>query len=327
LIAIALVAIGCGGNAIKIDDLKDQNVSSSCERLARCGFVSSYDTCVALIGAKDTDLERVQAGVENGAIGYDGDKAGDCLDAMAGASCDASAKDTRVEPQACKDAIKGNRKQGEACFFSLECATGICNLPSTCDQACCAGSCAPQGPTPAAIGQACTAGPCVDGAYCKSGTCAALIAAGQTCESNAQCDYGLVCGGNVTRTCVKAPKEGDPCPNGGGGSCYVLGLACDATDHCAKLLGKGAACSPTDSLCAADLTCDATTKICTALPTTGQPCTGGCVGGYCDRPTLGGAGTCKAAQPDGAACTVSDGCESGHCDTSSQKCVRDPVCA
>src|SRR6185437_9349448 len=109
LALICVLVSACGG--VSVNDLKNQEVDALCDRLARCGQISDKQACVDLYDHL-FDFSQLEAGVGNGSITYDDGKAGDCIDALRGASCDFSAQDVRVTPKACTDAIKGNRKQG-----------------------------------------------------------------------------------------------------------------------------------------------------------------------------------------------------------------------
>jgi hypothetical protein len=328
VLACALFVTGCGG--VSVNDLKTKDIDALCDRLVRCGAISSKAVCVAAY-SQFLDDKQLKAGVANGSIKYDDGKAGDCIDALSNESCDASSKDARVQPQACTDAIKGNRKQGEMCYFGGQCTSGSCTPPQTCTMACCAGTCDMDPPAAVAVGQSCEAAPCVDGAYCDAtAVCAALIPEGQACQSSFECSYGTVCAGTTTMVCTKAPKVGDPCLVGtGGNACVVTGLRCDSTMHCAQLLDPGATCDPQNNLCKQDLLCDATSLKCTTLPTDGQPCTQACSPpDRCVIPQGAQTGTCMPLLSNGSTCTSSDDCASGFCDTgATNTCIDEMVCA
>jgi hypothetical protein len=320
----AVMTFGCGGGgSVAVDNLADAVANSACDRLVRCGAVADHATCVALYRTLVNE-DNLIAGVKAGMIKYDGGKAQECLDALAGASCDPSAQDERVEPPACKDAIKGTVADGGACKNSAECVSNSCNIPS-CSMACCAGTCNPTAPAAVAIGQSCAAAPCVDGAYCDATQkCVALLSANASCTSDDQCGYGLLCiGATGSATCAAAPKAGDACvTHNGSKTCIVDGLLCDSTSHCATQLASGTTCDPQAPLCKFDLSCDATAKTCGALPTTGKACAGECApGSYCKLDQTTGTGTCTAPNPDGTACQNDVECTSNHCDGTTNKCA------
>jgi hypothetical protein len=328
----ALVA-ACGG--ISINDLKSSEIDALCDRLVRCGQVASKQECIDLYDRVFSDAQ-LKAGVGNGSITYDDGKAGDCVDALRGESCDDASKDARVLPQACKDAVHGNRKQGDPCYFGAQCTSQKCTPPTgTCTMTCCAGTCAADPPAPAAIGQSCMTAACVDGSYCDATqTCVALIAANAACTSSTQCTYGTLCAGASTTAlaCTPTPKAGDPCANEGGSfpTCDTIGLACDATNHCVALLDKGATCDPNANLCKGDLMCDATAHTCQQRPGTGQPCTTVCAEpDTCKIDTTTGAGTCVAPLANGMQCQSSNDCASTYCDQSKAPavCADKTVCS
>lgn len=326
----AAFLFGCGGGgSVKVENLGDAVADSACDRLERCGAIADHATCVAIYKTLINE-DNIIAGVNAGLITYDGGKAQECLDALSGASCDPSAMDERVLPQACTDAIKGTVADGGACKNSDECKSGSCEL-TTCTMACCPGTCNPTPPAKVAIGQSCSAAPCVDGAFCNSSTvCAALLAAGQSCTSDDECTYGTVCAGATgAETCTAPPKAGDPClTHNGGHSCISTGLQCDATMHCATLLGANAACDPQAPLCKFDLACDATAKTCGPLPAVGAACAGECApGAYCQFNQTTGGGTCTAAKADGQACQSDNECTSSNCDATSNTCTTRTTCA
>jgi hypothetical protein len=328
-VVCAIFVQGCGGgSSVSLDQFKDQDINTLCDRLVRCGVVSDKAFCVAVYQQLYNDA-NLKAGVANGSISYDPNLAGQCLDTLDGASCDPSSMDSRVEPQACKDAVKGNRHPGDACYFDLQCSSDTCNITNpNCGMACCAGMCGPDPAAPAAIGSSCAMTTCVDGAYCDATQkCAALLAIGMSCQSNNECAYGSVCAGATTPVCTATPKAGDPCINQfGTNTCVADGLLCDATTHCVGLLDKGATCDPQNSACKGDLACDPTTMKCTVFPSDGQPCTTGCQPP--DTCVINGtAGTCTPPQANGAACQNSRQCTSGFCDPTTNMCATATVCS
>ncbi len=319
----------CGG--ISIDDFKNQEIDAFCEREVRCGVIADKAACVASLEQTPSDAQ-LKAGVGNGSITYDGGKAGDCVDAIRNESCDRTSMSYRVSPQACEDAAKGNRKQGDPCYFDQQCTSRSCAPPTgTCTMTCCAGTCDPDPPAAAAIGQSCMNVACVDGAYCdQTQTCVALIAANAACTSNNQCTYGTLCAGPSTTslTCTPAPKAGDACVKQGGmfPTCDVDGLQCDATQHCVALLDQGAVCGAGQPSCKGGLMCDPTAHTCQPLPGDGQACTTGCAApDHCDQTS----GTCVPPLANGTQCTGNQQCQSDFCDQSQQPavCATKTVCS
>jgi hypothetical protein len=322
----AIFVQGCGGgsSSVPVGQVKDSEINEICDRLVRCGAVADKAFCVAAYEQIFND-SSLTAGVANGSISYDDKLAGECLDALGGASCDPSSQDNRVEPQACKDAIKGNRHMGDACYFDTQCSSDSCNITNTnCGMACCAGTCNADPPTAVAIGQSCATAPCVDGAYCNSAqTCAALVAIGGTCTGDSDCAYGSVCAGSTTLACAATPKAGDAClMHNGGNDCVVTGLICDSTTHCAALLDKGATCDPQAPLCKEDLMCDPTSMKCVNYAADGAACSQTQPCAPPDHCAITGTtGTCTAPSPTGTACTNSSDCQSDNCDTTTNLCA------
>ncbi len=325
-VVIAACGGGSGGGPIPIDELPQQVIDALCGFEVRCGAVSSEAICIAEF-EQELNTADVVAGVHDGKITYDANLARQCLDAYNTMSCDATAQSVRVQPQACKDAVKGTVADGGMCEADQVCISELCNAPS-CQAACCPGTCDPTPPLPAAIGQSCAGTTCVDGAFCNNSTCAALLAAGASCQSDSQCAYGTMCAGATSPVCAAPPKLGDPCANDSGSTmarCSDVGQFCDATNHCVAKLDTGATCDPTMfGWCKGDLQCDAATMKCDALPAISATCTGSCApGAFCD---LGTTGTCKALEANDTACTSSQECMSNNCDSTSQKCADRPVC-
>jgi hypothetical protein len=324
--ALCGMLIGCGGGSVAIDDLGSSLIDAQCDHYVACGEISSHDECVALLG-QGASFDELVGSVNAGLVDYDGAKAQSCLDSFGGLSCDPSLEENRVPNQDCIEAVKGTVADGGACKNSNECVSGSCALTS-CTMACCPGTCDPTPPAPADIGQSCATTSCVDGAFCNaSGTCAALLAAGATCQSDNQCAYGTVCAGATALTCMAPPqKAGDACiSRSGSPDCVIEGLYCGAGNKCAAYKDSGATCDPSNP-CMFDLACNST---CGALPQIGDACPQfQCDGGaYCQiDTTTGTATTCAALKADGATCAQSSECDSAFCDTTTTKCAAPTSC-
>lgn len=314
-------AAACGGGGVKLDDLPDELIDALCERQVRCGAYTSVAECRADVRVR---FEEILAGVEDGRIVYDEDKAGDCLEALGGASCDATQENVREEPEACRDALRGTVPDGMGpCYADVECVSGDCSIPD-CGMACCAGVC---GTTrvEVAIGGTCngTTGPCAAGSFCDSATttCTALRAVGGTCTSNRQCAYGLYC--LEAGTCADAPNRGDACPEQ---YCADIGDRCDATTTTCTGLGRiGDACAEGFAGlfdCVAPLTCNQTTLQCDNPPAAGQPCLFFCASGnFCNANDV-----CETQKANGQACEGGSECQSSYCDETTAVCGDEPVC-
>jgi hypothetical protein len=328
--ACAVFVQGCSGGGLSVNQVKDADVNAFCDKYIRCGVVTDRAFCEAALGREFNDANLL-AGVANGSIGFDGKLAQECIDALDGSSCDPSTQDNRVQPQACKDAVKGNRHAGDVCYFNGQCSSNSCTIPTTsCGMACCAGTCDPDPPAPVAVGQPCSGTiKCVDGAFCDmTGTCAALVAIGGTCAGDNQCAYGSVCAG-APLACAATPKAGDAClMHGAVQTCIVLGLACDATQHCVGMLDKGATCDPTHNACKQGLYCDPTSMMCVDFAADGAACSATTP---CEPPDHclinGTAGTCTPPAPNGTACTSPRDCQSNNCDATTKQCADKIVCS
>lgn len=327
---VATFAACGGGGEVAPDDLDTEIIDSTCERLVRCGEFESLAACQATLNAYGLGVGgALLAGVENGSIDYDGEKARECLEAIAAASCDESAENARNDPAACAEAFSGTVADGGACVTSLQCVSERCVGVDDCEQLCCEGTCAPTVPV-AALGQSCADAECERGTYCDdSSTCSALAPDGSPCDYDEECDYGLVCVvGELGGSCAAAPQAGDPCLSGE--ECVVIGLACNfATVTCERLLHEGATCDPENSLCSsAYLRCDAATMKCLPYPGIGQACPDFVCSGdaYCDYDFQLATSECKARLANGTACDNDYACASRYCDQQSSTCADAPVC-
>lgn len=318
--SMGLVTACGGGGSTSLSDLSDAYRSAMCDYYVRCGVVESQALCEQLLGGLET--AELEAAVAAGKVKYDGDAAGECLDAIGGRSCNPGDENARVAPAACDNMIKGTVADGGQCFNSGECVSGSCTL-TDCTDACCPGTCDPT-VAEAAIGASCATADCVDGAFCNAqNTCEALKASGATCTSSSECAYGTRCLG-TPQTCQAPPAKGAACVvTNGTPTCGTTGLVCDASMKCVGYLFTGATCDPAADLCAPYLTCDETTMKCTGEPAIGEACTFGCQrGAYCDTTTM----KCVATQANGATCQGDDECTSNYCDTTTMKCADPAVC-
>lgn len=313
---IIACAAGCGGG-VAIEDLDDELLDALCARSVRCGAAESIEGCRGQFESFSTALLELQHAVENGSVLYDEDAMRKCLDAVASMSCDRTSRDQRVEPPACSKAFRGTVPDGGVCLISAQCISGRCDI-SICPEACCEGTCEPEIPE-AQIGASCAAADCVAGAFCdEAEICQPLLATGEACLDDDECDYNLHCSG-VTDTCVDAPNRGEPCPDG---SCADVGTFCDASSRCVGRPGRDEACGQFGS-CQQPNICDQATLRCVPPPGPGQACQSTCAAGaYCDTQ----AGTCMEQKPEGAACTLDRECANGFCDDATSQCRLLPVC-
>ena len=65
-------------------------------------------------------------------VDYDGERARQCVDAIANQSCDVTADDAHLSPIACSEMLTGHVAGGDSCSIDVECASGTCILPENC---------------------------------------------------------------------------------------------------------------------------------------------------------------------------------------------------
>jgi hypothetical protein len=281
--------VACGGS-IDLADYPGSAVDARCQYLARCGLFPDVASCQAYYAHVVLQNPSVQAAVDGGKLGYDGEAAKDCLDALSSASCDRTFSNVS---DACDQIFTGKVPDSGACAFDTECVSGNFNV-SDCTMACCPGTCVPARPIPG-IGQACTF-ECVDGAYCApDNTCHAVVPEGASCDNQLACDQGLYCAGvtsTTSGTCTKLPATGQPCTE----RCANIGDRCAGT--CIPVGLPGDSCT-TASDCSFYYICDATM--------------------HCaDRPM-------DPAMPNGSMCTSSTQCTSHYCGNDGL-CADVPLC-
>lgn len=312
---VVVVLVGCGGG-IPSSDYLARLVDARCSYLTRCGLFPDTATCKTFLPqAADPSF---QAAIDAGRSHYDADKAEQCVNQVANASCDLTSQEGRESPSVCQEVLTGTGTASDPCASNSECTSQVCNVP-TCTMACCTGTCGPANP-PAKLGEPCATRTCDRGLACdNTKTCVALFAAGSPCTSGAQCAYGLGCVGTPA-TCQALPPIGQACV---AGSCADLGATCIA-GTCKPVGLPGATCTRTLD-CSPFDTCDTTGGQCTAFPTLGMACATRCSdGSYCNSATS----TCEAPQASGAPCVYGDECASRFCDDSSGAghCADPPVC-
>lgn len=321
-----VVATACSSPSIRLEDLDAEAQEAKCARLVRCGLFASAEACDAYF--RSPPVSSLGPAEAAGRLGFDGAAAKQCEDALAAEGCDPTSREVRVVPDACSRMFRGRVADGAPCSFDQECASSRCDLPTCGDGVCCVGTC---GSTRLRghAGDVCDrTSECIDG-YCDADhTCHALGAAGASCTSDAQCDYGLACeqaSPSLPGQCAKLPHLGELCPYQ---RCGDLNLVCDASMHCVAIGLPGAPCTAHRD-CSPFAECDMTNHVCIDLPTLGMPCDVACAGeAWCDfenQPTLG---TCTVPQPNGTPCDEADKCASQNCKPGPifASCQDYPVC-
>jgi hypothetical protein len=303
---------GSGG----IDGGTDPELQAFCESLtalsrSRAQRCSAMPASVAQSYIPDL-CPNLSRAVSSGKMSFSAADTPTCLTDLTNLACEAD-----VGPASCDQALSGTVAGGAACglltqsqLFFTECqvgstciagsnpCTGTCVKRALLGQHCGSGVGCVAGETCSAATQTCTtkggantpcgldsSPECQAGFSCSDmigGTCTALLAAGQSCGSSAECLPPLACdrGFNITGTCKQALKVGDPCT--------IDEFQCDT--------GLG--------YCGSDSKCH-------ARPGLGQPCdiTDGegtsCVLGTCD--TAANPAVCKAFAT-GEACSINADC-------------------
>ena len=332
----ALLAAACGDNRFPIAILADQEIEAHCEQATRCGQYRDVNTCVFELDRADFRLPALllrafnpayAAAVGSGQVHYDERAAAACVDALAAISCDLSARDARLEPDACANVFTGTVAQGGPCGFDEECASARCTPAALCpdDYTCCIGTCATP-PHTAALGDACQIdSDCALDAFCSGAGCHALLADGESCSASAQCDFDLICNRpspTQSGECGRPPQLGEACP---GHVCGEIGTTCGSGGTCVELSRPGQPCA-TDFDCGPREVCTSG-LVCAVPPQLGDPCSASCaVGAWCNADDHGG--TCDVPVANGTLCVSPEQCASGYCADGdfAETCIDRPVC-
>jgi len=195
-----------------------------------------------------------------------------CAEAYDSAACD----DVVVgrPPRAC--AVAGALAAGAPCVDDAQCASAHCRVPA--DRAC--------------------------------GSCVARGAVGDACDSDRDCQYGLVC----YFSCLEPVALGAPC-DGMTRQCPQTLVCYDYA--CSRPADRGAPCDPRADRCDRDhgLYCDPDSKSCSPLSVVD-------VGGACGAGTLCRGGSCATDEATGASRCVANASDGEPCDA-----AGGPVCA
>ena len=313
VVLVGLLA-GCSGKSsqgasapIPLDQLPARLATVWCDSLSPCCQADGipYDRATCVRTAEENLTDSVNK-LNRSTIKYDANVAGRCLDAYASVLGSCSDSESSTISTACDDLFAGTLPAGAACSSSNECAhpvgaSAYCDISSS-------GAGPSSGGSSGAGGNTST----------PMGTCVLELPAPHG-------KAGEACAGNCTVTSDSSSCSGAPSGPGGNGStamCYRNeGLYCAravvtgtvAIDSmCEPIAAIGQPCSDSGG-CAAGTFCNAGT--CSAQYSSG-PC--GQVGtfdacasdAYCDLT----AQQCISKSPDGAACSESTSCASGHCE-------------
>ncbi len=337
---------GGGGGAasgapVPIDNLETAVKKAFCESATACPgsdlLFCSNAACEAFLNSSDNfefgrNVEKIKAGK----IKYDAAQAGLCLKEMV-VSCSMS---SGKEPAACKAAMIGLVKSGEACSIDEECepttfckqkasdCPGVCTKEPALGEDCPDGRCASGAQCdssgaaqkcvadkPAGDGEACGSVDCAEGLTCdfsqSSPVCKKKGAAGETCNGSDACADGLFCGKDGK--CLVKAKLNEACAAPGdrrscvdGHVCGVIGKISDGKLKCIAIKKLGEACISHQACAAVDL-------LCKGLDVTAASPTGTC--GFV--PKLG-----EACTPSGDTYPQFPACMIGNsCDSATMKCV------
>jgi hypothetical protein len=214
-----------------------------------------------------------------------------CADALAGASCDELFADS---VPACQ--FKGTLAGGAPCGSGAQCQSGFCRIPET--------------------------------AFC--GKCDGRAAEGAGCDSDAACEFPLLC--SEAGRCARPGAEGEFCNESK--PCLAGPLFCGADNTCRRPSAEGKACNRTGSAalqpCETGFSCRPTDNgICRAirLVETGLPCgisptgssvvlcagSGSCVNGRCEPPGRDGESCTPSPLGDSGGCLAPALCLGGLC--------------
>lgn len=217
-----------------VDALSVLGRALTCGRAAACGESALSPSCPEIEPHWGGSDARLLLAIDAGVVQFSTRAVAECVKALE-TQCGA--------PLSCPAAFVGSLPRGAPCSISTECEPGLtCELdaclgtcqpkpldgqPSRAPGDCAGGSAAKQADggwlcaPPVPLGGSCTIGgvpqPCVEGAFCRLGTCVPPLANQAPCSSDDRCGQGLFCNGV---RCVPLGKEGESC-----GVC-LFGLEC-----------------------------------------------------------------------------------------------------
>lgn len=284
---MGVVLVGCSG-PIPFEKFCAAQLRANCERLQRCGVVTRTADC-STQWAEQSCVVYAQA-ISQGAVRYDAQEAGRCIDEIRSAACDAFPVVADLPP-ACRRAIQGG-PAGSACGA---CAAGLVCTFGTGQCGVCEGVQTAAPKAKAELGQPCSPrrgdqGGCVGDLACDSDgqgvrTCMQRVPAGSSCDLGRSCELGLICRPEGHQLlCGQLAELGEPCDT----------IRCKSRLRCVEgrclaQLKDGESCISHDQC--ASLNCVGT---CQQLAEVGQPCDLNCrreltcVDGFCAVPKPAG---------------------------------------
>jgi hypothetical protein len=349
-----------GGSTATYHDYQASAIKALCQYYSRCGYISKSREadCESQFQPLTVPGYSIDEAITSGRIAYDASAGMACLDAFSMAGCDVFSLLT-LDTTSCTKTIQPKVPLGGACKSAVECANSYCQQgTSTTGTPGCAGTCVAYAATGAPCNVAGVHCPPGDTCDSTSHTCVALGQVGAACTATVGCVQGLDCRASGTAmTCQSPGGAGAPCTSG----LYecTSGLYCDATaKQCSQRQPAGSACTSslscgdgtkcigasttqmgtcqpyldlgqscagtTDTACAGDARCDATSHTCVLTGQEGSDCTASCgMNLYCNSMMK-----CAKKAGVGEACdpASSESCVSGaSCDMTTKLCVT-PMC-
>ena len=309
--AVAVSGIACADDQRSVSvlvytELRDE---AYCQHLVSCGALPDLETCrrFAHDGPVSPDLVAL---VLEGDVHWAPAAAEDCVERFARLSCDRTSEAGRV--LGCDRIIVGDKPEGAACAWHLECASRECFVPP-CDDACCVGTCYGDTPLqPGRLGEPCYLTGCAEG-RCDGSLCVAFVEEGGACVVDEECAYGLGCS-YPSRTCAVLAGPGEICALV---NCRDIGTRCSENFRCVPL-ASDATCGPFRE-CGQFYECGADGRCRLAqLADLGEPCSvfdRACAKGTtCSTAFTFEMGVCEPLLAEGAACLDGSQCASARCD-------------
>lgn len=335
------VCDGAGAEKLVDNDKDPSDDSNDC----------TLDTCSGGMNVHTNAMPGASCSTSGGKVCGSGTKSGTCVacltntDCTGDEVCDTNNDNFVCVPATCQDGVKNGMETGLDCGGPLcgPCPEGAgCKGPVDCISHVCQND----------VCAACAAdADCASGEFCMpmSGACIPDLNSGAACVTDAQCQSGhcvdgFCCDAACTGTCdaCSAAKKGQ----GLDGSCGPIASGSDPDDECAaepasscgktgvcngqsacQLYMSGTTCAlvscsggvlqNADTCDGAGVCVDGGSMSCGAYQCdpAGAACLSGCAadsdcaaGSYC-----GAASQCVGKNVDGAACSASNQCASGHC--------------
>lgn len=280
---------------------------------ARYGDASTCQQQIAKNLGIDSQIESLEADIDEGLTTFDADQAEKCLDELRSRVESGECRNTRLfvsTPEACQGIVKGTQANGEACANGRHCQSGKCDTSANSDK--CYGECVAAAPT---VGEGENCGGdegvcdpstdlvCAQNTGGSGRTCQKMgtVEQGDACGSPFVCKSGLNC---LDQTCQKVTLRSE------GESCRMPGNRCKPGLVCAQSIsGSGGnetvstSCDPphdAGASCYRDFTCGA-----------GLYCKGATYNPSTAEDSV--VGTCTEKVADGESCERSAACQSGSC--------------